>query len=1101
MDVLKSLCETYLRELRDQRAQSNSTDELSYRDYLGKFLRGVRDALGKPADFTGEAKMNTFGRPDYEVTSGLRVIGYIEAEALGTPLKSLKGHAKEQNERFRANLHNFLLTNHTEFRLYIDGKEVEGSPVLLPEPPEHGAVHVGQDALTALSALFTRFLDEATPSAATPEAVARQLAHRARALRLAAGEMLAYAESPLRSIYNAYQQAMYADLSDETFADLYAQTFTYGLFLAWFNTHTDSNHPFTQDAALKALPRVVPPIRVMLTFGGGTQLPEEFAWIVNGICSDLNAAVKESILKPYKDGRDPIFHFYETFLAAYDPALREQRGVYYTPDQVVEFIVRAVDDLLRDPDTFDKPQGLADASVTLLDPAVGTGTFLAHAYKHVYDTMFADFQGGVWPDRARNHVAKHFYGIELMPAAYTLAHVKLRQILAGMDVKLPDTQRLPIYLANTLEETVVAQQNFPLMDVLSAESVEAGRIKKDASILVVMGNPPYSGHSANSSKDADGKPNFIGKLVHDYYFVDGEKLGEKNPKWLQDDYVKFLRFAEHLVSQRGDGIVGFITNHGYLDNPTFRGMRRHLMRTFDAIYIYDLHGNSKKKERTPEGGDDKNVFDIQQGVAICLLVKHPYLAQQADSHNAAKGVEKGIARVFHADLYGLRQQKYTVLQSSALTDVDWKELTPNAPAYRFKQQDQSLRAEYEQGSWMITDVFPSNAVGFQTHRDYLVLDPSRDILLSRMKSFVDASKTDDEIRTRFFGHLPQGRYLIGDTADFNLTTSRNELSAVPSLESWLTPCIRKPFDFQWYFYHPTMVDRGRYSIQNQLIHHKNIALLWTRPMAPTYEFSVLCASCAVDQSAVGNKMAGAGGTYVAPLYIYPDATATQITTEIERKSNLNEAFLAELMARISNMPSPEDVFHYAYAVFHAPTYRTRYAEFLKIDFPRLPLPPDAETFHTLAALGAKLVALHLLEAPSLNRHGIGYPVAGNHHVVKMRPTDRYHREDKETRRQGEEETGEEAQSSIGNRQSAIENPLTGRVRLNATEYFENVPQSAWEFRVGGYQPAAKWLDDRADRVLTEADITHYQRMIAALRDTALLLPDVDAAFLRCIPEE
>ena len=636
MHPLHSLTITYLTEIRNQRALSNSTDELSYRDFLGKFLRGAAGMLGRTAAFTGEAKKITFGRPDYEVTHGLKVVGYVEAEALGTPLAQLTGSAKKQNTRFRENLHNFLLTNHTEFRLFVGNKEAVSA--LLPEPPEHGAVKVTEAALDSLQTVLETFLDTATPAAVTPQAIASQLAHRARALRFAADALLSYDDSPLHSLWNLYKVTLFDGITAEKFADVYAQTFTYGLFLAWLNT---DKKPFDRQTALQAIPKTVPPIRVLLQFSGN-DLPEEFHWIVDGICSDLDAADKEAATKHPAGIADPLIFFYETFLSAYDPALRERAGVYYTPDPVVDFLVRAVDDLLIS--EFQKPEGLADPSVRLLDPATGTATFLARAYRQVHQTMTENGNGGVWPDRARDHLAKHFYGFERLPAAYTLAHVKLRQQLAELGVTLTDMDRLPVYLADTMMNHIPEQMQLPGADVLSKEARDAMRVRDQEKVLIILGNPPYFGNSDNPSKDSAGKPTFIGGLIQTYFQVDGVPLGEKNPKWLQNDYVKFIRFAQWRIERSGSGIVAFITDNSYLDNPTFRGMRRSLMNTFDEISILDLHGNSKKKEKAPDGGKDENVFDITQGVAICLMVKHT--------------VSKAEKVVYHTDFYGTRSQKY-----------------------------------------------------------------------------------------------------------------------------------------------------------------------------------------------------------------------------------------------------------------------------------------------------------------------------------------------------------------------------------------------------------------------------------------------------------
>jgi len=1046
MHPLETAVTTYLKEIRDQRKLTNTTDELSYRDYLGKLLRETAKVLNRNADFTGEAKKLVVGKPDYEVTRGAAIIGYIEAESINYNLAALKGHAKEQNQRFRDNLHNFLLTNHLEWRLFCDGEQVV--VMKLPEPPESGTVSVSVGVLEEFQSLLERFLDTATPVAMTPEQIARQLASRARELRHTADFLLLYAESPLATIWNAYRETLFADINKDEFANVYAQTLVYGLFLAWHKYDRTDSNPFTRQAALDTLPASVPIIQKLLRHSANYDLPEELVWIVNGVCSDLDVANKDSILKPFKDGRDPIFHFYETFLAAYDKTQRERRGVYYTPDSVVEFIVRATDDLLKDPVTFDKQEGLADKTVKLLDPATGTGTFLAHAYKHVYDGMTLSGGRGIWSDRARTHLLQNFYGIELLPSAYTIAHIKLSVFLTERDVKLQPKDRIPVYLANSLETIRTEERNLPLVLELSQEKNAAVGITQTQNILVVMGNPPYSGHSANPSKNKDGSLTSIGKLVQDYYFVDGKPLGEKNPKWLQDDYVKFLRFAQDIVDRNGQGIVGFVTNHGYLDNPTFRGMRRSLMQSFDALYLLDLHGNSKKKERAPDGSKDENVFDIQQGVAICLLIKHPNLAAQGKT-------------LKHGDLWGLREAKYEALNSMGLEDVVWTDITPTAPHYLLKPEDNTLLEEYNAG-WSVPDIFPTHSTGITTARDNLSIHWTAKEIFDVVKDFASLSEAEARIKYK----------LTEDARDWKVPLAQKDLKESGLKYDNIVPVIYKPFDIRYTYY--TGVSRGFHCMpRGEVISHlhvekfKNLCLVFSRgaTAGQLYEH-IFCTRYAMLVRAFPDAACVA---YLAPLYRY-DANGTLYG---HKHANIAPAFLKALQERIGSDPAPEAIFHYAYAVFHAPTYRQRYAAFLKIDFPRLPLPHDLTAFEMLAALGAKLVALHLLEAPSLNRPGISFPVGGDHRVQKLRATDRY----------------------LPPSALALEGDnLSGRVKLNATEYFENVPLEAWEFRVGGYQPAYKWLDDRADRFLTDDEIIHYMRMLAAMRETAALLPEVDAAF-------
>ncbi len=1029
---LKSILKDYLTRIREQRAQPNSSAELSYRDHLSWLFAEVAKELKHDSTrFTNEAKTGAEvpGRPDYAVTDGLNEIGYVEAESLTTDLDHMAGATLEQNKRLKENLHNFLLTNHFDFQLFVDGKKVLSAR--LPEPPEQGKITVSDAVVEDFQRLLDRFLDAAAPPATSAEAIAKAMARRARLLRFAAEELLSHENGPLHGYWEAYKETLYPDMEAKEFADVYAQTFTYGLFMTWLNN--ESLIPFDRENAMAHLPKAIPPIRTLLRFGGGEDLPDELVWIVDGICADLAGANPGAVFKTMADGRNPMVHWYETFLAAFDPQKRERVGVYYTPDAVVDFIVRAVDDLLVT--RFDKPTGLADPSVVLLDPAVGTGTFLDHAYRKVHATMLARNEFGQWKGRAKDHLSANFHGFEILPAAYTLAHIKLRHTLDDLGADIGETDRLPVYLTNSLEESVPQQTNMPFTGVLAKEANLAAEVKKSKPVLVVIGNPPYSGHSANPSKHADGSLTHIGKLIEDYKVVDGQPLGEKR-HWLQDDYVKFLRFAQDRIARTGHGVVGFVTNHGYLDNPTFRGMRQSLLRTFDEIYVYDLHGNTKKKETAPDGSKDENVFDIQQGVAICLLVKR------------SKSPMDAVVR--HADLYGLRADKYDTLHSLSLESVPWTELAPTGSGYLFVPQDRSSEDEYLRG-YRISEIFPLNTTGILTARDSFCIRNDKEEAW-RVFSDVVCRDVEDARRT----------YDIGpDATGWKAGLAIHDLQQCGMSRDRVSPILYRPFDTRWTYYTGRtcgFIWRPRPEVMHHLLAGKNIALSTTRSTEVGDVFShVFVSRHLLTHHTVSLKEVN----YVFPLYLYPHDTGLYV----ERIPNLAPAFVAAVKERIGCEPTPEDIFHYIYGVLHAPTYRSRYAEFLKRDFPRIPLPPDDAAFRACAHTGEKLVALHLLEAPSLNDPGIGYPIAGDHQVKKMRAVDRY-------------------------------NAQTQRIMLNDSQYFENVTPETWEFRVGGYQPAYKWLDDRNGRLLTDADITHYRKALAAMRDTVGLLPEADAAFGR-----
>jgi len=557
------------------------------------------------------------GNPDFRVWDGIaRITGYVEAKPPTTrDLDYIE--TTEQLRRYRSTFHNLILTNFFEFRLYRNGQMVDR--VLAAHPNimlQLGAVPPVQKPRELL-ALLEKFFSSSIPRSFTAESLATELAKRTRFFRDLALQELEEEEQgaggPLLGFYEAFQTYLVGSLTVEDFADLYAQTVTYGLFAA----RTRAGTQFNRRTAYDYIPRTIGILREVFQFISLGQLPQQLEWIVDEVAQVLAASDAAGILDRYYHqgkGGDPIIHFYETFLAAYDPAERERRGVYYTPESVVSYIVRSLHWILKE--RFDRPDGLASEGVTLLDPAAGTMTFVARAAQEAVGEFERKYGTGGREQFIRSHILPNFYAFELMMAPYAVGHLKMSFFLEELGHRLADNERVRFYLTNTLEMEELAQTQLPGLSSLAEESRLAGQVKKQRPILVILGNPPYSGHSAN-------KGEWILNRIEDYKQVDGKALGEKNPKWLQDDYVKFLRFAQWKIEQTGQGVVGMITNHSYLDNPTFRGMRQSLMRTFDEIYVLDLHGNSLKREVCPDGSKDENVFDIRQGVAICFMVKLP----------------------------------------------------------------------------------------------------------------------------------------------------------------------------------------------------------------------------------------------------------------------------------------------------------------------------------------------------------------------------------------------------------------------------------------------------------------------------------------------
>ncbi|MBE7472769.1 MAG: DNA methyltransferase [Anaerolineales bacterium] len=1096
-------------------------------------LKALLESMDLGLTATNEPKRIACGAPDYILTRNNLIVGYIEAKDVGKSLAETE--RSEQLKRYRRALDNLVLTDYLEFRWYVGGELRQEARLAQPQPG--GKLKPGKDSLAAVESLLQAFLAHQPQGINTPKDLAERLARLTHIIRdiIVTAFETGQASPLLQGWREAFAKVLIADLSlperTPDFADMFAQTLAYGLFTARVMDPTPVT--FTRQKAQYLIPKSNPFLRDFFIQISGPQLDDEpFASFVDDLVNLLAHTDMAAVLADF--GRrtrqeDPVVHFYETFLAAYDPRLREARGVYYTPEPVVSYIVRSVDALLKS--RFDCPQGLADSSqitipnydpglkvkgknetrktieshkVLVLDPATGTGTFLYAVIDHIRQQFMQQDNAGLWPGYVKNHLLPRLFGFELLMAPYAVAHFKLSLQLAGRDLPEPLRQqwaylpaggeRLGVYLTNALEEPH-EMTGLPLFTQWVADETNAANeVKRHLPVLVVMGNPPYSGHSANKSAWIDGL--LHGKLpdggkTGSYYEVDGQPLGEKNPKWLQDDYVKFLRFGQWRIERSGQGILAFISNNGYLDNPTFRGMRQALMQSFSEIYILNLHGNAKKKETAPDGGKDENVFDIQQGVGIGIFVKQPG--------------KTGPAQVYHADLWGVRAKKYEQLFEQDVTVTGWQPLNPQAPFYLFTPQNVDLLAEYNQG-WKLTDIFPTNSVGIVTARDRLTIHWTRDEIWQTVNDFAGLSV--EEARTRY--DLGQ------DARDWKVHLAQADVTGSGPTPAKITPILYRPFDVRFTYY--TGRTKGfhcmpRPEVMRNMLNGDNLGLIFMRQVALNDSYSHFGVSkVLVDNRAFySNK----GIMSYAPLYLYPtgetgkqkgaafnlDLTGLQDLSGLAagggwppdaahggRTPNLNPAFVKALGEKLgltfqpvqtfevletSKVFGPEDIFHYIYALFHSPTYRSRYAEFLKIDFPRVPLTSNVGLFRTLGRLGRELVGLHLLDfslplrggGPGRGSEGeVRYPVTGDNRVEKGYP--------KYTPPLGEQ---------------------PGRVYLNKSQYFEGVAPEVWGFYVGGYQVLEKWLKDRQGRQLSYDELTHYRQIVAALGRTIELMAEIDSA--------
>ena len=892
--------------------------------------------------------------------------------------------------------------------------------------------------------------------------------------------------SPLTKLMKAFQTSLVHDLDADGFADMYAQTIAYGLLSARI---ADPHKKTVDDFAghMRTNPFLRELMETFLKVGGrrgkaggpGIDFDELGVSEVVQLLDDANM---EAVVLDFGDKNpqeDPVIHFYELFLKEYDAKKRMQRGVFYTPRPVVSYIVRSVDELLRT--EFGLEDGLADtttwgdmakrqkdlkipegtshdhAFVQILDPATGTGTFLVEIIDIIHKTMAAKWKAQdhgekkialLWNEYVPKHLLPRLHAYELLMAPYAISHLKVGLKLYETGYRFGSDERARIYLTNALEPASDSKKQIEFAEWLPALAHEVqavNQVKRKQRFTVVIGNPPYAGISSNMTEYAQ-------RIVDAYRVVDGAALNEKK-LWLQDDYVKFIRNAQTTIDSACVGVFGFISNHGYLDNPTFRGMRQSLMGTFQRMSVLDLHGNANKKEESPDGSEDKNVFDIRQGVAICL------------------GIGGGAgADIKHAELWGSRESKYEWLTTHHIGNGCFSTLTPDSPYYFFEPQNTDCRAEYDEG-WKINDAMPVNSAGFITARDHFVVDFDKEALLSRIADFANPKLSDSDIRTKFFEGRGSAKYPDGDTRGWKVPSARKRVQSDKNSRDHVRRCLYRPFDERQVYWADWMVDWPRPELTRHLDIRDNKALITTRITQDI--FSVF-----VSHVPPAHKSVSAYDVnYVFPLTTAPSSGAPQSSLFEDGKQHPNfaPAFLKAL-ANALQLPQATDglprgltseyVFHYAYAVFHSPGYRTRYKEFLKIDFPRLPLTGNLDLFHDLVRLGGELVGLHLMESPRLDDFITAYAGPKNPEVGRVGWSDDTVWLDAAATKKGPPATP----GTIG---------------------FRGVPEAVWNFHIGGYQVCQKWLKDRKGRTLSKDDIAHYQKIVVALNETIRLMQEID----------
>ena len=1042
---------SYLAEVQAQ-YESGHAREHAYRPALERLMNSFEDCLA-----VNDPRRSEHGNPDMiflRRSHRAIILGYAEAKDIGVSLD--QAEKSDQMSRY-GGYANLFLTDYLEFRFFKNGEKYQ--KITLGKIKD-GTIEVNPTARRELADEIAAFLSLPPEKIRSGRRLAQLMGAKSRRIRDNVSHYLEKTDEErngeLETIFSLMRRLLVHDLSTETFADMYAQTLVYGLFVARYSDTTP--HDFTRQEARDLVPKSNPFLRKFFDHIAGADFDTRLTYIVDELCEVFQVSdVKDIVHKHLRVAtgnteKDPIIHFYEDFLKEYDPAERKRMGAYYTPVPVVQFIIRQVDaSLKRD---FGLSRGLADTSqitrtvdlgqeievmktqstgrrikskastverkfhrVQVLDPAVGTATFLNETIKFIYNGFKG--QEGRWPSYVRDDLVDRLSGFELMMAPYTIAHLKLGITLSETGVE-DIGKRLGVYLTNTLEEGVPRQPDlfsFGLAQAVSDESEAASEIKHQRPIMVIMGNPPYSGISSNETQ-------FANQLVTKYKVEPGGTIKLQERKhWLNDDYVKFIAFAEDMIGKNGEGVLAMITNHGYLDNPSFRGMRWHLAKTFDNIRVVDLHGNLKKRETAPDGSKDQNVFDIQPGVAIILATK-------TGQKNRGQ-----LANVQHSEAYGTRAEKFTRLSND---DLAWQNLALDKNMVYFKPQNTFGQSAYDEGV-NLDDLFIVTNTGIVTMGDKFIIADSKQKITERVEKLISGGYTEQELKGDFQLGKNYAAWAIGNC------------EAIQFDEAKIVPLAYRPFDTRYTYLDNKLVWRPRTNVMHNYVEGENVGLLFSR-MTKGRPFAHAFITNTISEVIFLSPLSGTNA-FNAPLYQYHD--------DGTRTPNFKPDVLKKLTVKLEQAYGPFEIMDYVYAVLYSPMYRRTYQAFLANDFPKIPIPESDAEFKRMSMLGHELRDLHLMKSPALDQFGTTFPETSTDEVDRAEWVADSNDDEK------------------------------GKVFINDAQYFGAVPKVAWDFCIGGNQPAQKWLKDRKGQRLSNSEIEHYQRVIQALVGTHTIMLRID----------
>ena len=1043
-----SIFKDYLRKIY-QRINKDDAREESFYGALEKLITAHGQSVSKKTDVTILPKKSEAGNPDFRVWDGQsKITGYIEAKH---PSKRFLDEIEtsEQLKRYLEAYPNVILTNFFEFRLYRNGilwdKPIKISDYSISKKLPQFPVVQHEEKLVKL---LNFFFDFTQPRITHPKALAEVLAYKA-------GVMRDYVVLPILEenqdnyfswLYQSFQKHLIKDLEKQDFADLFSQTFTYGLFIAKYQYEAQqtlfgkkvSSLPFTTKTAYDFIQKNFGILREVFKVISTQEIPDNLKIITDDVIDILNNTdIYKLLIHSNKNGkRDPIFHLYETFLLKYDRERKKKLGVFYTPLEVVSYIVNSTHDLLKNNRLFDAPDGLAsynsnslEKSVTLLDPALGTGTFYVNAIEKAIDEVKGKYSSssGYLSKFIKDHILPHFFAFEIQIAPYVVSHLKVLFALTEKGFEFEKNDALKIFLTNTLEFHRKETSGFAgfFEQTLVTEQKNALEVKNKTPILIVIGNPPYS---VSSQNEVDSETPF-GKFYGSY--KEKVRKEERNIQPLSDDYIKFLAFAHWKVRQAGKGIVGMITNNSYLDGIIHRDMREKFLEDFDLVYVLNLHGDAKRPKTTKEGKKDENVFDIRQGVSICLFVK------------SEKPVKK---KIYYQELIRSREDKYQYLETHDVKTSQWKELKPKKPYWFFVPKDFELEEKYN-NFLSLEIIFKERNAGIATGKDSALVNFNKNTLYRKF------SLQDKKLFKLTLENQRVKSSLIKKWYDEIQNTD---------IEKQLSPYYYRPFDIRFTIYNSRILQRARTNLMDNLFYLKdNIAICTTNQTSQKHYNEVFISDSIVDKHLTGHQ------TYVFPLLLSNikqyDNNQKSLLDDIQantgRKDNINKQIIVLLSSSYNKNVSPDEIFYYIYAVLYSNIYRKRYEEFLKISFPKIPFTKNYKIFKQLSDLGKELAELHLLKTSLTSNLSSRFEGSNDGFVKKP-----YYDEKQK------------------------------HVYINKKQYFTNVEPEIWNYHIGGYQVLNKWLKDRKGKSLSSEEINHYIKIVAALEETIKIQKKVDVLY-------